>query len=109
MLKVHFDAMRGLAVPDGAARGFVDDIITTRNPHAGDYEIVIGTDTIVTQFRLAVADRRIPHEDIVFVFNGENIPLNRYGDLNHWPIGFDDHTTQALTQLCSIKRRKDPD
>ena len=107
MLKVHFDAVRGFAVPDGMAESFVDDVINTRNKNAGDYELIIGNDSVVTQFRLAVANNKIPHNELVFVCNNEEIPVNQYGDLRFWPTGFADQTVGAMIKLLNTNRTKD--
>lgn len=106
MLKVHFDAVHGYAVPDGMTESFVEDIINSRNKQAGDYELTIGTNTLVTQFRLAVASNKIPYNEFVFMFNNKEIPVNKHGDPQYWPPGFADQTDAALLQLCRITRTK---
>lgn len=100
MLKVHFDPIRGYSVPDGLIESFVNDVIETRNPQAGDYELTVGSDTLVTQFRLAVAKKKIPHTDLVFVYDNKEIPVDERGSPRFWPAGFADQTMDALIQLC---------
>ena len=107
MLKIHYDAMNGYSVPDGMAETFVNDVIITRNPSAGDYELTIGSDTLVTQFRLAVANKQIQPSDLVFVYGNQEIPVNVYGDLRFWPEGLADQPMKTMMKLLKTKRTKE--
>ena len=94
-LIVEYDPDKGQAFPDNKAKEYVDDIAETFvNTH-----IVIGTDLLITLFRCAVAEKKIKHTEIEFLFKGETIKINKDGTCNYWPNGFGDAMDNALETL----------
>lgn len=94
-LVVEYNADNGQAFPDNKAKEYVDNIAETFvNAH-----IVIGTDLLITLFRCAVAEKKIKHTEIEFLFKGETIKINKDGTYNYWPSGFGDAMDNALETL----------
>jgi len=62
----------------------VDEIAKTFvNSH-----IVVGTEVLVTLFRCAVAEKKIKHDEIEFLFKEDTIKVDKNGTCNHWPKDF---------------------
>jgi len=64
-----------------------------------DVEHVVGQCLIVDSFRVLVKRREIPVEDILFIFEGQEILANQDGGLEKWPRGFCDEETDLLREL----------
>lgn len=106
MLTVEYDSDSGFACCDGAVKEWVDKHIRLYNT-VGHTTLVIGTETLINGFRLAVLDDEISHNDIQFMHNGEVLTVNTYGVLPSYPAGFCDlGMYQALAFITGASRKK---
>lgn len=94
MLVVEYDARNGGAIPDGLVEEYVKQEImiheALKEQGGGDRHICTGGEVVVNGFRLAIVKGEIKANEICFLFKGEKIQANKYGNLESWPIGFCD-------------------
>lgn len=89
VLRVTYDPDNGLALPDNKIAQYVSDVIRffASNPEM-IIPPVVGSESIVQQFRIAVKKGMIPPERCVFIFQGAEISISTNGNLGWWPDGF---------------------
>lgn len=72
-----------------------------------DYIYLTSTETLILAFRLLVAEGKIPHDKIVFRFNGEIIKILPDGQTHiGYPKGFCDAETNILFRMMEAKRKR---
>lgn len=91
----------GLAVRDHEAQEFARITIMNHDllQEDGYLRINISSEVLVSAFRVAVCRKIISHEKVMFVFNNQNIPIDKNGRIHNWPNGFCDFTDRFLTEL----------
>lgn len=113
MIKIQYDAKRGIAMPDGQVKGWVDQVVYAyKHGHSGQH--LVGTDSIVNELRLRVAKKEITPADIEFVFdNGSTVfvvPVDAHGSFPVMPVGFADftsmHALELLSAMCGIDKEE---
>ena len=115
MIIVHYDAINGKAVPDGAVALYVDAALETAyelNPNEPTTYLLVGSEHLVHEFRLRIVRGQVSHEHIIFKFIGEDgqnyeIKANEYARLAEWPRDFCDHTQKILMEIGRTRRRTD--
>jgi hypothetical protein len=107
LLTVEYNEHIGIVVADAAV------------PHIVQYwlglhqqgqltTIAAGNEMLIDQFRLAVLDEQISHEDIMFMYQGEQIKVDTYGKLAHWPTGMCDlQQTQLRRLILGADKKRD--
>jgi hypothetical protein len=75
----------GVAVSDFNVESIYNQILGH-----GDGDYLFSTENIFARLRLGVVVGDIPFNSITFVYNGEEIYINKYGAILHWPVGFCD-------------------
>lgn len=68
-----------------------------------DYTYHTSTDSLITAFRLLVAEGKIPKEDIKFRFKDEFLKIDSYGQIERFPKGFVDSEMDRLYRLMKIQ------
>ena len=72
--------------------------------YTDDYTYQTSTDGLVTAFRMLVAEGDIPHDKIVFKFNGEIIKvINELGEIERWNNGFADAEMGMLRRIVQVR------
>jgi hypothetical protein len=105
MLVVNYDPHNGHAVPDAKIKEFVKVAIETHED-LGNNVVEVGSELIIGEFRVAIIDGLIPHDQIVFRFEGQVIVPNEYARLPAWPQGFCDYgDTQCRHVLVAASRK----
>lgn len=84
MIKVTYDPINGMAVPDGRAESWVKEVMETNGT---DFHAIVGTEVMVNVFRLLVLEQKIKPEELVFIFGDVEIPVDKFGALKFWPKG----------------------
>lgn len=93
-MKIVVDPIHGLAVPDGR----VADTVTMLINNAKKCRTwSLGTLTLVNEFRLRVKRKEIA--DLVFVYQGKEIQVDKDGRLSDHPEGFCDIFDHQLDEL----------
>lgn len=54
---------------------------------------------VVDWIRVMIKEGLFDHKDIVFEYNGQILEADRNGRIEHWPLGFCDHTEKVLERL----------
>jgi hypothetical protein len=115
MIIVIYDPQAGAVVPDAKVSSFVNDIIMHR-PGGDDWRtrcqyFTIGSETIINEFRLRVAEGKLPHDELIFEFLGKPFQMNEYAVIKDWPEGFCDYCdkqTVGIVQASMQKRLANP-
>lgn len=102
-LRVKFDERYGTPIADGQAEEIAESLI----PYAGfpgtrkeDPKVVcFSTANVIYAIRLLVKKGKMNYRRIVFECGGEEININKNGDIPIWPVGFADFDTRMLIQL----------
>jgi len=55
-----------------------------------EYILYYSTENIFTRIRLEIISGNISCDNIQFEYEGENLPVNRFGAIMNWPNGFCD-------------------
>ena len=94
-MKIISFSRMGVAFSD-----FEVEEIALRFYNASNWDsIVVSTATFVTAIRVLIKEGKIPHDAIVFEFNGQLLHPNKSGRLNDWPTGFCHHEEDLLMRL----------
>lgn len=101
MFKIVYDPHYGQVVPDGDIESFVMENV--RN-HSKIAKVYVGSETMFTRFRLAVARGELDTDNVGFYFNNELIPHRPDGTLVRWPKGLGDYEMQYIRELTTIRR-----
>jgi len=112
MITIHYDPNEGYAVPDNQVAAYVDASIATAksfNQDTPEARFVIGSCSIVDEFRVRVVRGEISHTDLQFTFVGKDgelvsISCSETGKLSEWPRGFGDHTIDRLAEIGRARR-----
>lgn len=64
------------------------------------------TNSLITAFRMLIAEGKIPHDEIVFVYEEEELTSNEYGTLNKFPEGFCDVELNLLFRIMNAQRKR---
>lgn len=94
-LCIEFDAVNGIAIPDGLAESYVQSLID--NPP--DSTFVVSSSIFIQALRVAIKEGRLLHSDVIITFNSEQIPINSSGSISQWPKGFCSHEIDFLSRL----------
>lgn len=101
MFKIIYDPDYGQVVPDGDVESFVTDYV--RN-HSKLAKVTIGSEMMLTRFRVAVAEGELDHSMIEFYFKNELIPHRPDGSLTYWPKGMGDLYGLLIKRLTLARR-----
>lgn len=99
---ITYDADNGVVSGDAHAERIVDVFLA----EASNVAYSTANASVVDAMRVAVAEKRIAPEEVVFVFEGESIFVNATGELDKWPRGFCDHVGNRLAKMMAIRRSK---
>lgn len=79
----------GLPVNDFGLEAEFSFLRTVNHNNRGDI-IKYSTGNIFNRVREGIVDGEISHENVVFLYQGQEIIPNEYGAIVHWPNGFCD-------------------
>lgn len=104
MLKLEYKPLTGEAVRDAMveelARGFIP-----YSKRAHEITLVYATENIFYATRILVQEGEIEPDNIKFQFQGQDIEVDRKGNLSSWPPGFCDYTDKWLEKLIGWNSR----
>lgn len=100
--RITYDSINGDATPDGLCGGLVDELISMSE--FGVVSYVTSSASVITAFRLAAAEQKIGVDDVIFLFNGDEITMDNNFELSAWPLGFADPQGPLLNKIMQIRR-----
>jgi hypothetical protein len=72
----------------------------------GQQHICVSTDNFINAARVHICRGVIPHDQVVFLFDGMELRPDSDGRLDHWPRGFCDFTDRWLMELLHGRVKK---
>lgn len=102
-LIIEYDPILGDVEPDALIAGYINRLI-----HTFDYETedtlhrIIASEIIISGIRVAIKQKRLDYNEVVFRFKKEDIYPTAKGRLQSWPSGFCDHWDNYLTELIDL-------
>ena len=85
MLNVIWDENHYEAIPDKRIMSEIDYVIAQNQPNK-EYVFHTPQELVLQGFVLAVVEKRISHDQIVFWYDQEKIRINEFGVLDKWPF-----------------------
>lgn len=67
MLTVHYHPLVGMTVPDNKVEEFVGKLIDDHLHTNEQFEVVVGSEVILTMFRIVMMERQLPYNCITFI------------------------------------------
>lgn len=98
MFLVAYDPEQGHAVADGAAIAYAERQSALARANI-DHSVVVGTETMLTAFRIMVWSGKLNHTKVRFQFGDVLVPIDRMGTLQQFPNGFGSHLDAMLVTL----------
>jgi len=97
---------RGKCIPDLTVPFWAESVVSDYNLHKQhspdkDYELPVCTETMVLSLRVLASKGIIPYNELVFVFEGEEITVSEGGRIKKWPKGFCDIQLDMIDELLS--------
>jgi hypothetical protein len=90
-------------MPDGEVQYFVQNIINYYKKISPEgLTVDVGQELIITEFRVAVKQKLIDHNEIIFKFDDQLIPINEAGRLSVFPDNFLSQFDRQLDILLDL-------
>jgi len=105
MITFIYNPTGGRAIPDGQVENEWNKIMRLKNsglPLMTEYS----TENIFTYARFQVVAGHIFDDEIVFVFEGKEIRVNRFGAITEWPNGFCDSVVRMCEDIMTLAMKK---
>ena len=102
-IKIKYDPHTGKAIKDGELDGWADNIVDQYKANKS-LTRKIATEACVDALRIKVKEGKINHKDIVFIYNDDEIRVDKYASLSHYPKGFCETMTNLLEKLLGWKK-----
>jgi len=110
LIFIEYDPhLSGAAWPDGQALERALSIAEWAKTIDADIHETYSTENIFYALRLLIANGTLPHDRILFVYQGHAFQANEYGAIRDWPEGFSDLTTRFSENIirAAMQKRKD--
>ena len=104
MLKIVYDPVNGNTVPDLQIEEYIQKKIEMEKEF-GSLTVAVGSCVLIDAFRLAVANKQINSQDIVFEFNGKAAEICDCGMLapgTDYPVTY----VNMITELLKTKLKR---
>jgi predicted ATPase len=101
-VEVTYDAVNGEPARDGEVMMVVDSLLAYSD--VADVAFITASANVVTAFRLAAAQGKVNHADVIFIFEGKKILMDEMFELSDWPKGFCDHQGSFLSEIMQARR-----
>jgi hypothetical protein len=105
MIRITYDPYKGMTMPEGLVRAYVESYLTGTN-NVEDSKLSVGMEYLIHEFRLSVLNNKLSHTHLIFIFNDEEIQVTKYGRLHSWPNGFCDRIEKQLGELIGWNNEK---
>lgn len=106
MIIIEF-AEHGILNPDIKSESYAMRIYESYNDKNHDYLYTSSTESLFTAFRMLVAEGKIPHNEVVFKYNGEIMNIGLDGELiGGYPKGFCDAEIHLMHRIIKAKINK---
>lgn len=72
---------------------------------AGNGRMNVSTSTFITIVRALICEGYADHRDVIFLFEGRYLAVDKDGRMNDWPNGFCDAELNALSRLMQGRKK----
>jgi predicted ATPase len=101
-LTINYDPVNGEVEPDGKVFSYVKHLAVVAEARQA-LEVTVGSLLIIDEIRALILEGALPYKDITFKFEGKELRVDKYGNLNSWPKGFCDAYENILERLVFHK------
>lgn len=92
----------GNAFADAKAEEAALDFLSSEDGY-----ICVSTENFIYAIRCLIAEGKFPHDQVVILFEGQTLHIDKYGVLkDNYPVGFCDNTMDWLRRLMKCKKVK---
>lgn len=103
--RITYDAVNGDPTQDGLCAKLVDEFIAlVKENGLIELDYVTSSSAVITAFRLAAAEEKIATDDVIFIFEGQEITMDNNFELSAWPLGFADPQGAMLSKIMQVRR-----
>jgi hypothetical protein len=103
MITIEY-AKNGKTYSDFEVEKFANEYCVIYSETKKDTTYVVSNENIVDAMKLMVAEGKISNEHLQFKFEDELINVNNKGEIEKYPIGFCDYTTNILFKLFKLRK-----
>jgi hypothetical protein len=96
---------KGTPISDFEAEGFVNDLIRMHRCGQTIHRL-ISTSLSFDFLRLFIAAEKIQYFDVIFIYDGKEIHINKYGAIEDWPEGFCGYGSYVAEKILRIAMAK---
>ena len=99
MITLEYDALNGMAIPEGMIKQFVTEYI--RLNKTKDCTLIFGQELILQEFRLALITGELPINAFRLMFDGREVKFTYDFKIDQWPKGLCDYSDQCIRDIVS--------
>ena len=99
MITLEYDALNGMALPEGMVKPFVTEFI--RLNKTKDIKLIFGQELILQEFRLAVINDVLSIDAFRLMFDDREVKFTYDFKIEDWPKGMCDYRDNCLRDIVS--------
>lgn len=99
MITLEYDALNGMALPEGMVKPFVIEFIHLHKTK--DIKLIFGQELILQEFRLALINGVFPINAFQLMFDGQEIKFTYDFKIDQWPKGLCDYSDHCIRDIVS--------
>jgi hypothetical protein len=99
MITLEYDALNGMALPEGMVKPFVTEFI--RLNKTKDIKLIFGQELILQEFRLALINGVFPVNAFRLMFDDREVKFTYDFKIEEWPKGLCDYSDHCIKDIVS--------
>jgi hypothetical protein len=99
MITLEYDALNGMALPEGMVKPFVTEFI--RLNKTKDIKLIFGQELILQEFRLALINNVLPIDAFKLMFDDKEVKFTYDFKIDDWPKGMCDYSDHCIRDIVS--------
>jgi hypothetical protein len=99
MITLEYDALNGMALPEGMVKPFVTEFI--RLNKTKDIKLIFGQELILQEFRLAVINDVLSIDAFRLMFDDREVKFTYDFKIEDWPKGMCDYSDNCIRDIVS--------
>jgi hypothetical protein len=99
MITLEYDALNGMALPEGMVKPFVADYINVAKDK--NVKLIFGQHLILQEFRLALLTNKLTLDEFKLMFNDQEVKFTYDFKPKNWPIGMCDYSDNCIIDIVN--------